>query len=78
LGAGSDLEKYDTSVMYVLENGEKGGRLAGIKIPGTGLSTVLALTAPARAQRVVNFTILQEEDNRIVGGNTFVLRAAHP
>ena len=75
---GSDLGKYDTSLMYVLENGEGGGQLVGIKTPRTGLNTLFVLTAPARRQRVANFTVVQEEDGRVVGGNTFVLRATQP
>ncbi len=72
---GSDLEKYDTSVIYTLTDGEKGGQLMGIKTPKAGLNALLVLGSPARAKGVPTFTIVQEEDGRVVGGNTFVLRA---
>jgi len=72
---GSDLKKYDTSVIYMLTNGEKGGQLAGIKTPKAGLNALLILGSPARAKGVATFSVVQEEDGRVVGGNTFALRA---
>jgi hypothetical protein len=72
---GSDLEKYDTSVIYTLTNGEKGGQLVGIKTAKAGLNALLVLGSPARTKGVPTFTVVQEEDGRVVGGNTFVLRA---
>ena len=72
---GSDLEKYDTTVIYTLTNGQKGGKLVGIKTPKAGLNGLLVLGSPARAKGVPTFTVVQEEDGRVVGGNTFVLRA---
>jgi photosystem II stability/assembly factor-like uncharacterized protein len=71
---GSDLEKYDTSVIYTLANDEQGGRLAGIETPKTGLTALLVLSSPANAKGVPTFTIVQEENRRVVGGNTFVPR----
>jgi len=72
---GSELNKYDTSVMYALASGDKGGQLVGVKIPKTGLSALLALSSSASAKGVATLNIVQEEEGRIVGGNTFVLRA---
>jgi photosystem II stability/assembly factor-like uncharacterized protein len=72
---GPDLEKYDSSVVYTLTKGEKGGQLVGIKTPKAGLNALLVLGSPARAKGVPTFTIVQEEDGRVVGGSTFVLRA---
>jgi len=72
---GSDLQKYDTSVIYMLTNGEKGGQLVGIKTSKAGLNALLALGSPAHAKGVATFSVVQEEDGRVVGGNTFVLRA---
>jgi photosystem II stability/assembly factor-like uncharacterized protein len=69
-----ELEAYNTAVLYVLESGEKGGRLAGITIPKGGFRALLTMTAPARLKGSVTFTIVQEEDGRVAGGNTFVLR----
>jgi photosystem II stability/assembly factor-like uncharacterized protein len=72
---GSDLKKYDTSVIYVLTKGEKGGRLVGIKTPKAGFKALLVVRSRERAKGVATFSVVQEEDGRIVGGNSFVLRA---
>ena len=72
---GAELEKYDISNMYALASEDKGGMLAGINIPKTGLNALLALSAPAKPKGIATLNIVQEEDGRIVGGNTFVLRA---
>jgi hypothetical protein len=72
---GSDLQKYDTSVIYMLTKREKGGQLMGIKTSKAGLNALLVLAAPKRVKRVATFSVVQEEDGRVVGGNTFVLRA---
>jgi hypothetical protein len=59
---GTDLQKYDTSVIYTLTNGEKGGQLVGIKTPKAGLNALLVLGSPRRAKRVPTFTLVQEEE----------------
>jgi photosystem II stability/assembly factor-like uncharacterized protein len=71
---GADLEKFDTSTLYVLESGEKGGRLDDIKIPTAGLRVLLLLTPPDGGNANPTFNVVQEENGQVVGGNTFVLR----
>jgi len=72
---GSGLKKYETSVIYMLAKGERGGKLVSIKTPKAGLSALLVLGSPARSKGVATFSVVQEEESRVVGGNTFVLRA---
>jgi hypothetical protein len=72
---GSELQKYDTSVIYKVTDGEKGAQFLGVKIPKKGLDALLVVSAPTRTKGVPTFTIVQEEDGRVVGGNTFVLCA---
>jgi hypothetical protein len=59
----------------VLAKGERGGKLVSIKTPKAGLSALLVLGSPARSKGVATFSVVQEEESRVVGGNTFVLRA---
>jgi photosystem II stability/assembly factor-like uncharacterized protein len=71
---GAELEKFDTSTIYVLENGEKGGHLDDVKVPAAGLRVLLLFTPPERGDARATFNVVQEENGQVVGGNTFVLR----
>jgi hypothetical protein len=72
---GSELKKYDTSTMHNLNNPAKGGAIPDLRASKSGLAILLILIAPPRAQKAVTFNIVQQEGERVVGGNTFVLRA---
>ncbi|HEU4884783.1 MAG TPA: hypothetical protein VFT45_21175, partial [Longimicrobium sp.] len=60
---------------FRLDRIERGGRLAGVPLPRGGLKATLTFTRPAAGTADVTITIKQEEGGRVVGGNTFVLRA---
>jgi len=72
---GKDFKRFDSSRIFSLASAEKGGALTGLRIPKRGLRTVLFLTPPQKAGKAVTFSIVQEDDGEVVGGNTFVLRA---
>jgi hypothetical protein len=70
-----DLGKYDTSVAYMIDEPEKGAQLLGVALPKAGLNALIVFTAPARMKAAAaTLNVVQEEDGRVVGGNTFVLR----
>jgi hypothetical protein len=71
---GSELRKYQTSTIHYLNNPAKGGAISDFPASKSGLATLLILIAPARVQQPVTFNIVQQEAERVVGGNTFVLR----
>ena len=71
---GADLDRFDTSTLLALQDGEKGGYISNVKIPAAGLRALVVLTPPATRQGESTFTVVQEEGGQVVGGNTFVLR----
>ena len=71
---GSELNKFDTSTILNLDNPAKGGAIPEFPASESGLAILLIFTAPARVQEAVTFNIIQQEDQQVVGGNTFVLR----
>ena len=73
---GDGLAAFDRSVMYVLQNDEKGGRVDDVKIPRAGLRVLLTWTAPDRGTAGATVTVVQEDQGNVVGGNTFALRVA--
>ena len=73
---GDDLDKFDTTTVYALENSEKGGHIDDVKIPKAGMRVLLLLTPPERAEGTASFNVVQEEQGRVIGGNTFVLQVA--
>jgi photosystem II stability/assembly factor-like uncharacterized protein len=72
---GGEHEDLDVTQVHMLENAAKGATLPGVAIPKEGFRAVLYLSAPARATAPVTFSIVQEDENGLVGGNTFVLRS---
>lgn len=74
---GSEIEKYDTSKVYMVDDTANGGTLAGMELPKTGLQSMLLLVPPMDAvlDETMSISLLHEDHNKdIVGGSTFVLR----
>jgi hypothetical protein len=73
----NEADKLDLTRFYTLDKEAKGGgSLSGIKIPKAGLRAAVLLTAPAKDNSFDTFSVVQEEDGKMVGGGTYVLRAA--
>jgi hypothetical protein len=74
---GAEVAQYDMTRHLVLSSPGKGGLLTGAAVPKDGLPAVLVFGAPPRTTRraAATFTIVQEEDGRVVGGSTYVLRS---
>jgi len=73
----NDAEKFDLTRLYALDKQAKGGGvIPGIKIPKDGLRAAVLLTAPTKADTFATFSVVQEEDGKIVGGSTYVLCAS--
>jgi hypothetical protein len=72
---GAELKNYDTSTLHNLVDAAKGAAIPNFAATKTGTTVLFVMTAPARAQEAVTFSIVQEEDEQVVGGNTFVLRS---
>lgn len=60
---------------FKLDRVDRGGTLAGVPIPKAGLKATLTFTRPAAGGPDATITVKQVEGGRVVGGNTFVLRA---
>lgn len=71
---GTGIGGFETERFYVVTAPDKGGQLAKLKLPATGLQAMLLLTAPAAAAGPGSVSIIQEEGNIVRGGSTFVLR----
>ena len=72
---GASIEKFDTTRLFALNDLGKGGALAGLKLPKGGLRTMLLLVAPAKSAPVRTLSIIQEANQRVIGGSTFVLKS---
>lgn len=70
--------KLDLTRLYALGKEGKGGSISGIKVPTTGLRAAVLLTAPNKDKAFDTFSVVQEEEGKIVGGSTYVIRAAKP
>jgi photosystem II stability/assembly factor-like uncharacterized protein len=71
---GKEIEKYDTSNVYMVDDTAKGGTLKGMKLPENGLESMLLFVPPN--DTVLDGTVsieLSHDDQGIVGGSTFVL-----
>jgi hypothetical protein len=75
---GAELKNFDTSILHNLADPAKGGAIPDFAASKSGTTVLLILTAPEKAQEAVTFTVVQEEDEQVVGGNTFVLRVRKP
>ena len=75
---GNQLTGLDTTRMLTLTDLNRGARLEGVRIPRAGLKGLLVLTPPSRRRPDASLTVIQEEEGRVVGGNTFVLRMPGP
>jgi hypothetical protein len=73
---GTDLDKFDTTVAYMVKNGSKGAQLEYLRLPKAGLRLILIIAAPRAGKASATVTVTQEESAQIVGGNTFVLRVS--
>ena len=72
-----DADKFDLTQIYSLDKEMKtGGTIANLKIPKGGARAAVLLTAPEKANDFVTFTVVQMDDGQVVGGNTYVVRAA--
>jgi photosystem II stability/assembly factor-like uncharacterized protein len=76
---GDTVKKYDTNVLYMLENSLKGGVVSNVALAkgqdGGELQTMLLFISPIIRRGVGTLSILQEEEPRsILGGSTFVLQ----
>ncbi len=73
----NEVEKLDLTRLYTLDKEAKeGGSVSGIKIPKDGLRVAVLLTTPTKANTFDTFSVVQEEDGKIVGGSTYVVRAS--
>jgi hypothetical protein len=73
----ASLDAWDLSKIYQLVPGAKEASLAGVKLPAAGLRALVVVSVPSGAKPgSSNFTWLQEEAGRIVGGSTYVVRVA--
>jgi hypothetical protein len=73
----NDAANFDLTRLYDLDKEAKGGGVvSGIKIPKGGLRVAVLLTAPSKPDALGTFTVVQEEDGKIVGGSTYVVHAA--
>jgi hypothetical protein len=68
--------KLDLTRLYVLDKETKGGGISGVKIPKAGLRAAVLLTAPNKANAYDTFSVVQEEDGKVVGGSTYVIVAS--
>jgi hypothetical protein len=73
----ANLDAWDLTKIYQLVPGAKEASLAGVTLPAGGLRALVVVTVPSGANPgSSNFTWLQEEAGRIVGGSTYVVRIA--
>ncbi len=70
------LNDYDTTRLYNLKDLSAGGTISGLKVPKRGLQAIVVIEADAGAEKEATFDIIQQEGETIIGGNTFILRAA--
>ncbi|HEX8458587.1 MAG TPA: hypothetical protein VF656_14910 [Pyrinomonadaceae bacterium] len=71
----ADASKFDLTRLYVLDTQQRGGgRIAEVKIPKGGLRAAVLLTAPTQTNDFNTYSVVQEENGEVVGGNTFVVR----
>jgi len=73
---GSEIDKYDTSKVYTVDASTAGGTIGAIRIPKTGLHSILVLVSPTDVTATLSETLFIVQENRnkeIVGGSTFVL-----
>jgi hypothetical protein len=67
-------QKLDSTRLYELDQQTKaGGRITQVKLPKEGLRTAVLLTAPDKEDALAKFTVMQEENDNIVGGSTYVI-----
>jgi hypothetical protein len=72
----NDAEKFDLTRLYELQKEARGnGSISELTIPKVGLRSAVLLTAPSQAGDSTKFSVVQEQDGQIVGGNTYVVRA---
>ncbi|HEY3177737.1 MAG TPA: hypothetical protein VGL25_02520 [Casimicrobiaceae bacterium] len=70
------VSDYDTTRLFMLADFEKGALLDGVKLAKTGTRVFLWIEAPASTDRSASLTLVQEQEQQLIGGNTFVLRGA--
>ena len=68
--------KLDLTRLYSLNKEAKGGGISGVKIPKGGLRAAVLLTSPTKANTYDTFSVIQEEDGKVVGGSTYVIVAS--
>lgn len=69
--------KLDLTRLYSLNPEVKGGGgISGVKIPEAGMRAAVLLTAPTKANAYDTFSVVQDEDGKIVGGSTYVIVAS--
>jgi photosystem II stability/assembly factor-like uncharacterized protein len=71
---GTDLERFDTTTLFTVEGIRRGGTIVGLALPSNGLQIMILLVPPSANVRPGTLSIVQEVDQRIVGGSTFFLR----
>jgi photosystem II stability/assembly factor-like uncharacterized protein len=73
----NEAGKLDLTRLYALDKDAKGGgSISGIKIPKEGLRAAVLFTAPAKDRAFDTFSVVQEEEGKIVGGSTYVILAS--
>jgi hypothetical protein len=73
----NEAGKRDLTRLYALDKDAKGGgSISGTKIPKEGLRAAVLLTAPAKVGDFDTFSVVQEEEGKIVGGSTYVILAS--
>ena len=68
--------KLDLTRLYSLNKEAKGGGISGVKIPKAGLRAAVLLTSPTKANAYDTFSVVQEQDGKLVGGSTYVIVAS--
>ena len=71
---GSDIDQYDTTALYLLNNATSDAALADVTLPEGGLSALLLLAPSSKASVNGKVSIIQKVRQEMVGGSTFVLR----
>jgi photosystem II stability/assembly factor-like uncharacterized protein len=71
---GLEIERYDTTRLYALKDPRRSGQLRDVRLPDEGLAAMLLFMAPPQVRNESAISIEQEEEQQIVGGNTFVVR----
>jgi hypothetical protein len=74
--AGKEIQRFDTTALYLLSGTEHGGELANLRLLKGGLQAMLLLIAPRVSGPDGTLEIVQEQQGVLLGGSTFILHTA--